>query len=82
MLPQAVGSLYGFAEPQVVDGKDIWATQAEYQKHLHGPSPDALDRRQRLQHLLVVQPVDACQGDRAAFHMAGKTEQILRLLTR
>ena len=50
-----IRSLDGLDDAEVPDGQHIGPMQAEHQEHLSRPAPDALDARQRRNHLIVGQ---------------------------
>ena len=60
-LSQAIGLLDRVHDPEVADGKDVGALQAEDEEHLRRPATDAFHLRQRGNDLFVGHSVDVIE---------------------
>src|SRR5215472_10931122 len=69
-------------DPEIAGRPHVQAPQLEHEEHLRGPRPDAPDRRQPRDHLVVAlgpQP-GRVEHDRAVEHLAGQILQRGRLV--
>ena len=63
----AVGDGPAFLHAEVVDGENVGATEAEDQKHFHGPCADAADGSQAFDEFLVGEFLRVIEGGDDAF---------------
>ena len=66
---------------QIANRQHVGPMQAEHEKHLGGPPPDALHLRQRHHHRFVVELLDSLQRDLAARELVGQVTEVERFLT-
>ena len=63
------------ADAEVADREHVGPLEVEHQEHVRAPDAEALDRYQLGDHLLVGQPAELVQLERAVEHVLGQRAQ-------